>query len=235
MTQQKPDLDKITNLLNQSTQGMPKGKPSKPTQEPGPGFLNRLQSCLIRTMALGAIISLSAAIGAIFVLWLVPPSLQVSPPMIVTTEPVVITQTVPVLVTVEVAQGLTCPTVAANECPPVPTPPLPVVVIATSTPVLSRLTIEQVSNQTQKITDPSTNKVSLDQETTTGYFYEGKQVIGYFTVINDHLTQKSSMTLRLDYAPFGNNNNSPDGIRLMIEFYQSALPDVEKLIKYPVK
>jgi hypothetical protein len=151
----------------------------------------------------------------------------------VTSQPVVITQTVPVLVTVEVAQGLTCPTVTANECPPIPTPPLPVVVIATPTPVLSRLTIEQVSNQTQKVTDPSTNKVSLDQETIGGLFYDNKQPIGGFSVVNDHLTKQSSMSIRLEY-PYA-NRNTPYGYRYMIEFYQSALPEVEKLVKYEVK
>lgn len=236
MTQQNPDLNRITNLLNQSTEGLPKGKPSKPTPEPGPSCLDRLQTWLVRGMVLGAIVSLSAAIGAILVFWLVPPTVQVSAPPIVTTgQPVVITQTVPVLVTVEVAQGLACPTVVANECPPVPTPPLPVVVIATSTPVLTRLTVEQVSNQTNRVTDPSTGKVSTDQETISGYFYDGTQRIGNFSVTNDHLTQKSSMYVSLDYEPFGNSRNSPNGVEYMIEFYQSALPQVENLLKYEVK
>jgi hypothetical protein len=191
-------------------------------------------------MVLTAIVSLSAALGAILVVWFVPPTLQLSAPpvvitaqpVVITAQPVVITQAVPVLVTVEMAQNLTCPTATAPECPPVVTPES-VVIIATATPVLTRLTMEQISNQTQRVADPSTGKVSVDQEGISGYFYNGNQRLGSFNVANDHLTKRSSFVIDFNY-PYG-NRNTPDGVRFMIEFYQSALPQVEQLLKYEVR
>jgi hypothetical protein len=88
------------------------------------------------------------------------------------------------------------------------------------------------NQQTQQKLDQKTYKLTINLDTITGTFSEGTQPIIQFTVVNDHINKRSTMSLKQVHHPHG--EHTPQGIRYGLEMTKEALPQVEALIKYPV-
>jgi len=107
--------------------------------------------------------------------------------------------------------------------PSIPQPPMP----------SRKLRLAITNQQSQKELIPNTYKISVNREIISGSFYQDKQPIIDFRIVNDHLNRQSILNLKQVYHPHG--ECTPQGIRYNLDVTQEVLPQIEQLIKYKVK